>query len=755
RDHRRGHRDKLDYSSIVTQGYTSCAMNGNGIYNFNSDEYASYYSNISSIYDNYLNGYISDSTYHESLKLQTKLLFQELLINNSILNYSEDSDIYNNQSSIKSILHILDQMNLEDTVTFLNYLRADNISSETTITDNVFVPIIESCIYDDGFIYLKGAIYEWNNETETYSFKEIVIQSFDSGYGINGMSMVLCVVFRTPAYFKKITLNFGDKDFTSNDRYLIYFNNINSNNGNIWLKPDNNNIKFLDLLESTNNSIDDAMDSYIFTPSYAEERLYELYLTPNFLSTDSDIKIVNIEKRNQSNSDHNYTADDEYIYSLSYDTSYNTYYTNRLIYEDFDYTDITTSIIVDGIEYVIDGNNLSIIGSSYYQTTLVIPSEVTYEDTTYSVTSIGSYAFGNLTSVNIPSSVTTISDYAFYACSKLSEVVVNWLDVIPTISNNVFSTYSSAILYVPDNTLSLYSSKDNWNSFNSMVFIGVFGNLTYDYDNVNMTVTVTGYTTEPTGDITLPSIVTDENGESFDVTSIADGTTTTNGIFYGCTGLTSITLPESLTSIGDNAFRECSALESVTFDGDSQLTTIGDYTFHSCTNLSSIEIPTGVTEIGDSTFYNCYALTSIDIPDGVSSIGSYIFYYCTSLTTVDMSEDLTTIGSHAFYNCESLSTIEIPSGVTEINYYTFYNCTSLTSIEIPAEVTEIGHHAFYNCSSLESVTVNSSTAATIGDSAFGEISESAVLYVPAGSTDTYEGVSNWNTNFDTIVELTN
>jgi len=166
-------------------------------------------------------------------------------------------------------------------------------------------------------------------------------------------------------------------------------------------------------------------------------------------------------------------------------------------------------------------------------------------------------------------------------------------------------------------------------------------------------------------------------------------------------GVTSIELPDSVTVIGDGAFRGCSSLTSIELpDG---VTVIGEDAFGGCASLTSIELPDGVIEIGASAFYGCSSLTSIELPEGVTEIGAEAFRDCDSLTSIELPKGVTKIGERAFRDCDSLTNMELPEGVTEIGAEAFRSCSSLTSIELPKSVTKIGKFAFYHCSSLASI----------------------------------------------------
>ena len=185
--------------------------------------------------------------------------------------------------------------------------------------------------------------------------------------------------------------------------------------------------------------------------------------------------------------------------------------------------------------------------------------------------------------------------------------------------------------------------------------------------------------------------------------------------FSYCNSLTSITIPNSVTSIGNGAFIGCSSLTSITIPNS--VTKIGWHAFYGCSSLTSITIPDSVTSIESWAFEDCSSLTSITIPNSVTSIGEGVFYDCSSLTSITIPNSITSIGVYAFRGCSSLTSITIPDSVTSIERYTFSGCSSLTSITIPNSVTSIGKGAFYDCSSLTSITIPNSVT-EIGDEAF-------------------------------------
>ncbi len=174
-----------------------------------------------------------------------------------------------------------------------------------------------------------------------------------------------------------------------------------------------------------------------------------------------------------------------------------------------------------------------------------------------------------------------------------------------------------------------------------------------------------------------------------------------NLAFYGCTSLTSVTIPDGVTSINSGAFYNCTSLTSVTIGNN--VKSIGYEAFRYCKSLTSVTIPDSVTSIGNYAFYGCTSLTSVTIGNGVTSIGDYAFSGCASLTSVTIPDSVTSIGEGAFYSCRSLTSMTIPDNVTSISGCAFYRCTSLTSVTIGKGVKSIGEDAFYNCTSLEKV----------------------------------------------------
>ena len=313
------------------------------------------------------------------------------------------------------------------------------------------------------------------------------------------------------------------------------------------------------------------------------------------------------------------------------------------------------------------------------------------------------------------------------------------------------------------------------------------------------------YTNEYSGSVTIPETVT-YNGTTYSVTGIG------MSAFDGCSGLISITIPNSVTSIENYAFDDCSSLTSPVYnahcfaymptsysgayaipEGIKQI--VGE-AFRNCSSLTSVSIPNSVTSIGYQAFRNCSSLTSITIPEGVTSIGNYAFYecsglpvenslryadtylveavdktlstysikegtkwigsfafrYCSGFTSITIPNSVTSIGGEAFAYCKGLTSITIPNSVTSIGDWAFWECTALTSVTIGNSVTSIGDQAFYECSSLTSVTSLAEVPPTLGSNAFYNVSTKILVYVPCGAVSAYQSAYGWR-DFTNIQEL--
>ena len=390
------------------------------------------------------------------------------------------------------------------------------------------------------------------------------------------------------------------------------------------------------------------------------------------------------------------------------------------------------------VELTYPATNASWNGFTQPTGNLNLPGTVTYNGTIYTVTQIGSSAFGGcsgITAISIPNTMTYVDSYAFHGCTGLTSVTIN--------SNAVASkTYSSS-----------HSLKE---TFGSQVTSYTFGS----------SVTTIGacalYGCTNVTSVTLSNSVTSINFSAFE----------------GCTGLTTVDLPVNLTALGNAAFKSCTGLTSVTFHDS--VTSIADFAFENCTSLARVNItnltawcaigfesqysnplfyahrlylydneysvmniPVAVESIGNYAFVGCTSLTQVIFDNALHSIGSSAFNGCTNLTRVDIANNVTSIGSGAFNGCTGLNEVHIgtmqswcninfadesanpltvahhlydnyngsneitvlniPDNVTSIANYAFSGCSYLTSVNLPNSVTSIGSHAFTGCTGLTQV----------------------------------------------------
>ena len=260
---------------------------------------------------------------------------------------------------------------------------------------------------------------------------------------------------------------------------------------------------------------------------------------------------------------------------------------------------------------------------------------------------------------------------------------------------------------------------------------------------------------KPRGKIIVPDKVTSIGNDAFfecssltTITIPASVTSIGEWAFSGCSSLTTITIPDSVTSIKDGAFFECSSLISITIPNG--VTSIGEWAFSDCSSLTTITIPASVTSIGWGAFSGCSSLTTITIPDSVTSIGEWAFGCCANLTTFTVNSGNTVYKSehNIIYTKDGTrliavasgltGTIDIPAGVTSIGEGAFFGCSALTGITIPDSVTSIGEYAFFVCSSLTTITIPDSVT-TIEGSAFAGCLSLTTITIPASVTSIKSG----------------
>ena len=412
-------------------------------------------------------------------------------------------------------------------------------------------------------------------------------------------------------------------------------------------------------------------------------------------------------------------------------------FANVLWAENEDPNAVEPDFTVGYFGYKDKGNNEVAVNNYDRESTLPmpwnleIPSTVTHNGTTYTVTSIGTGAFRgcvNLQSVVIPNTVTSIDYNAFTTCNNLQSVVIP--SSVTSIGDNAFlacGSLSSVIIgesvtFIGSSAFSGCNSLENITLPNSVTTIedAAFK----DCENLQTVTIGSGLTAiadhmfENCGQLKTVNF----NGNS--LTSIGSYS------FNECQALENITLPNSVITINDRAFRSCEFLEAVVLPEG--LETIGEEAFIDCHVLASITIPNNVKSIEKGAFVRCHALPSIDIPNNphFTILNQEVFYECTTITSVDIPNNVTRIDNRAFESCSNLTTVTIPENVTTIGNGAFYKCTSLTSVTIPSTVTSIGDAAFDNCNNLTNVVSLADPAPTIGTNAFYHYPNSLILTVP-------------------------
>ncbi len=344
------------------------------------------------------------------------------------------------------------------------------------------------------------------------------------------------------------------------------------------------------------------------------------------------------------------------------------------------------------------------------------------------VTNIGVHTFGSCSSlkgIEIPTGVTNIEDFAFVACASLTSIEIP--DSVTNIGRYAFSDCTSLTgIKIPAGVENIGDWTGEGNAFSdcsSLESIEVAEeNSNYDSrENCNAII-------EKSSNELITGCKNTKIPNS--VTSIR------NQAFEGCVSLTGIEIPDSVTDIGREAFSECTSLTGVNIPRS--VTSINNSAFSYCSSLESIEvaeensnydsrencnaiiekssnkliigckstkIPESVTAIGNAAFYYCSSLISLEIPNGVTSIEDYAFTGCTSLININIPAGVTDIGNGVFYGCSSLTSLEIPNGVTSIENEAFYGCSSLAGLYIPASITKIGAHVYKGCSGLKRIEV--------------------------------------------------
>ena len=388
-----------------------------------------------------------------------------------------------------------------------------------------------------------------------------------------------------------------------------------------------------------------------------------------------------------------------------------------------------------GLTSLIIPDSVTIIGSEAFSSC----SALTNVAIGSGVTNIGDCAFGNcnhLTTVTIPSSVTGM-ERAFLDCTSLTAITVDALN--PSYSNVdgvLFDKNQTTLIEYPGGKAGAYVISNIVTSIGDAAFAGC-----------------TSLTS-----VTIPSSVTNIGYEAFTGSSLTsvtiDGVTSMEWqAFCQCPSLTNVTIANGVASMGDDAFASCTSLRTVTIPNG----VIGNHAFDSCSSLTSATIGNGVTNIGIGPFSQCASLTAIAVDElnpVYSSVEGVLFNKSqTTLleypvgkteTSYTISNSVTSIGDYAFDSCASLTSVSIPNSVTSIGDGVFSDCASLTSITIGNGVTSIGQGMFAGCTKLANVTISSSVT-SIGEQAFAGTLLTRVT-IPASVTSIGDQAFGWCSN---------
>lgn len=407
--------------------------------------------------------------------------------------------------------------------------------------------------------------------------------------------------------------------------------------------------------------------------------------------------------------------------------------------------DNETLCAVDGVLFSKDMTTLIKYPEAKEDTSYVIPS---------TVTTIGEYAFYNndkLTSVTIPESVTTIGQYAFEDCDGLTAVTVP--KSVTTMGMHAFA-YCGAIASVtlPEGltvigTQAFYDCDKITSVTIPSTLKTVSKSAFYDCDSITEVTfkegveTIGEYAFESCNELTTVDFA--DSIKNINYEAFYGCTKLTNLVlpkyienirtraFYNCDGITTLTIPGTVKALDEGAFQNCDGLTEVIHEEGN--TFVGYYAFSHCTNLEKVTIASTTKIIYEYAFYNSDKITSVTIPEGTEQILDYAFYDCDGLTAIVIPDSVTRMDDGAFNSCDKLESVSIGSGLATIPYRAFYECKALKSITIPGTVTTVGQEAFYNCTALESVTLEDGVTKINAD-AFRNCTALTSVTIPASIT---------------------
>ena len=349
-----------------------------------------------------------------------------------------------------------------------------------------------------------------------------------------------------------------------------------------------------------------------------------------------------------------------------------------------------------------------------------------------SVSFIGNNAFSQcsaLSSINIPKAITSIGESAFYYCSNLTSDI-NIPDSVTRIEKSTFEQCSSLTsISIP----------------NSITRIG-----SYAFQGCSRLESA----------IVIPEQVKEIGDWAFSGCSSIPSITIPYGVtrigeyaLQACSSLSNLVIPESVSTIGQGAFR---FLTITSIEIPESVSNLGGHAFYGCQKLKTVSIPESVTRLDEFTFSGCTSLTQVMIPESVSFIGAQVFSECSSLSSVKIPNSVTSLGARVFLGCSNLMSVTISECLTAMPEETFKNCSSLLSVTIPESVQYMGNSVFYNCTGLSSVVVKAKTppAISVSSSVMWPYvfynTNNCPIYVPSESVDAYKSARYWSDYADRI-----